>query len=185
MKSAEHTSLPSSKIIGKRVENKAGVKIGQIKDLIFSQSEGQITSLVISSGVSLNPAESYVVFPFASLVARYDDGVSLILDTDQQKMETAPLLKNIASHQALPENLFANKSGCFIIDDMQFRHLQLHGHFTGIWGDAAPEGSMNTSNAYSANPDHKDSDAHRGPFPARDDAEGNLVEDGTKDRPMP
>ena len=175
MKSVSNASLPSSKIIGKKVENKAGVKIGQVKDLIVSQSETQITSLVISSGFTLNPVESYVVFPFTSLETLYNEEVLLILDTDKQKMESAPHLKDIASQQAIPENLFANKSGCFIIDDMQLRHLQLHGHFNGIWGDAAPEGSMNTSHAYSANPDHKDSDAHRGPFPARDDAEGNLA----------
>jgi len=73
MKSVSNASLPSSKIIGKKVENKAGVKIGQVKDLIVSQSETQITSLVISSGFTLNPVESYVLFPFASLETLYND----------------------------------------------------------------------------------------------------------------
>lgn len=182
MEALENTLISSSNLIGKQVRNIEGDKIGQIKDILIE--EGEIMSIIITSGFSLNPVETYVVVPFHNLAKRYEDGLQLILDSDQRKMESAPKLENIASQQAVPDNLFVNNSECFIIDDMQLRHLQLHGHFGGTWGDAAPEGSMNTSNAYSSNPDHKDSDAHRGPFPVRD-SEGNIVEDGTKDRPMP
>lgn len=81
--------LTASSIIGERVENKAGEKLGKIKDIMLNVNSGAIEYFVIEFGGFLGIGEKFFAIPFNLLTIDPEKQV-YIFDQPREMLEKAP-----------------------------------------------------------------------------------------------
>jgi sporulation protein YlmC with PRC-barrel domain len=89
--STGHTAaIRASKVIGTKVQNAAGKKLGQVEDVILDKESNNIMFAVVSFGGFLGMGEKYHPLPWASL--DYDENQdSYVLDYSKEQLEAAPV----------------------------------------------------------------------------------------------
>lgn len=80
-------------VIGVKVKNHAGEKLGEIKKLVLDKITGQVCYVTLSVGGFLGMGEKYVAVPWKAL--NYDKNQnSFVLNVDKSKLENAEGLAN-------------------------------------------------------------------------------------------
>ena len=78
----------ASKILGTRVRNRQGEKIGDIKDLLLD-ANGHVAYAVVSTGGFLGVADRLHAIPWAAL-QKSGEGRGFVLDIDRARLGKAP-----------------------------------------------------------------------------------------------
>jgi sporulation protein YlmC with PRC-barrel domain len=88
--STGHTSaIPATKVLGTRVQDRAGNKIGEVKDVILDKQSPHIMFAVLSFGGFLGVGEKYHPIPWAAL--DYDeDANSYVVPFSREQLQAAP-----------------------------------------------------------------------------------------------
>jgi sporulation protein YlmC with PRC-barrel domain len=88
--SSGHTSaIRATKVLGTRVEDPAGHKIGEVKDVILDKESNRILFAVLSFGGFLGMAEKYHPLPWAAL--DYDEAQnSYVVSYSKEQLQAAP-----------------------------------------------------------------------------------------------
>jgi sporulation protein YlmC with PRC-barrel domain len=88
--SSGHTSaVRVSKVLGTKVQNPAGQKIGQVEDVILDKQSNHIMFAVLSFGGFLGVGEKYYPVPWSSL--DYDENHnSYVVEYTKEQLEGAP-----------------------------------------------------------------------------------------------
>ncbi len=81
--------LTATSIIGDKVENTKGEKIGNIKDIMLNVHDGSVEYLVIEFGGFLGIGEKLFAVPFSALRLNSKKR-DFILDVEKKFLETAP-----------------------------------------------------------------------------------------------
>jgi sporulation protein YlmC with PRC-barrel domain len=85
-----HTSaIRATKVLGTKVQNPAGQKIGEIKDVILDKQSNHIMFAVLSFGGFLGMAEKYHPVPWASLDYDEDDN-AYVVNYSKEQLQAAP-----------------------------------------------------------------------------------------------
>ena len=71
MSSGRTSAIQVSKVLGTKVRDPAGEKIGEVKDVVVDKESNRIMFAVLSFGGFLGMAEKYHPLPWASL--KYDE----------------------------------------------------------------------------------------------------------------
>jgi sporulation protein YlmC with PRC-barrel domain len=88
--SSGHTSaIRATKVLGTKVQNPAGQKIGEIKDVILDKQSNHIMFAVLSFGGFLGMAEKYHPVPWASLDYDEDDN-AYVVNYSKEQLQAAP-----------------------------------------------------------------------------------------------
>jgi sporulation protein YlmC with PRC-barrel domain len=80
--------LRSTKMIGTKVKNAKGEKIGEVDDLVIDKGEGVVAYGILSFGGFLGIGEKLFAIPYGSLTRSGDDAV--IVDLTKEQLESAP-----------------------------------------------------------------------------------------------
>lgn len=81
--------LTASTLIGEKVINGAGERIGEVNNIMIDVNEGKIQYLVIECGGFLGIGEKFFAIPYAAL--SIDTGEhAFVLDQDKETLENAP-----------------------------------------------------------------------------------------------
>src|SRR5580700_466209 len=88
--STGHTSaIRAKKVIGTKVKDRQGKKIGEIEDIVLDKQSNNIMFAVVSFGGFLGMAEKYHPLPWATL--DYDESDSgYIVDFTEEQLRSAP-----------------------------------------------------------------------------------------------
>jgi sporulation protein YlmC with PRC-barrel domain len=88
--SSGHTSaIRATKVLGTRVEDPTGQKIGEVKDVILDKESNRILFAVLSFGGFLGMAEKYHPLPWAAL--DYDEAQSsYVVNYSKEQLQAAP-----------------------------------------------------------------------------------------------
>jgi sporulation protein YlmC with PRC-barrel domain len=88
--STGHTlAIRASKVIGTKVQDPAGKKIGQVEDVILDKESNNVLFAVVSFGGFLGMGEKYHPLPWVSL--DYDESQgSYVVDYTKEELEGAP-----------------------------------------------------------------------------------------------
>ena len=88
--SSGHTSaIRAKKVLGTKVEDRSGKKIGEVEDVILEKEDNTILFAVVSFGGFLGIAEKYHPVPWASL--DYDEQRnSYVVDFTKEQLQAAP-----------------------------------------------------------------------------------------------
>ena len=81
-------TLRMSTLIGMDVRNRAGDKLGEVKDAIVNTTTGEVQYIVLSSGGVLGIGDRLFAMPLSQ--ARPDDKGRLVVDVDKKRLESAP-----------------------------------------------------------------------------------------------
>lgn len=89
--SSGHTSaIRVSKVLGTKVQNPAGQKIGKVEDVILDKESNNIMFAVLSFGGFVGVGEKYYPVPWA--VLDYDEGQNAyVVDYTKEQLEGAPV----------------------------------------------------------------------------------------------
>jgi len=84
----------ASQLIGRKVENAQGEKLGKIEDIVLDESDGSIAYAVLSFGGFLGMGDKLFAIPFTSLEHKMDkdadDDAPLVLNVDKEVLKKAP-----------------------------------------------------------------------------------------------
>jgi len=88
--SSGHTSaIRAKKVLGTKVEDRTGKKIGEVEDVILEKEDNTILFAVVSFGGFLGIAEKYHPVPWGSL--DYDEERnSYVVDFTKEQLQAAP-----------------------------------------------------------------------------------------------
>ncbi|MDB5274577.1 MAG: PRC-barrel domain containing protein [Chitinophagaceae bacterium] len=81
--------LTATSVIGDKVENTKGERIGKIKDIMLNIKEGTIEYVVIEFGGFLGMGEKLFAVPFSALKL-HQKNEDFVLDVDKEFMEKTP-----------------------------------------------------------------------------------------------
>jgi sporulation protein YlmC with PRC-barrel domain len=81
-----------SKLIGMRIHNPAGQRLGTIKDVIFDTNTGRVHYAVLSLGGAMGIKEKLFAVPLSKL--RPDEKGKFVLAVDKKQLETAPAFES-------------------------------------------------------------------------------------------
>jgi sporulation protein YlmC with PRC-barrel domain len=81
--------LSATELIGDKVVNRVGEKLGQIEELMLDVEKGRVAYAVLSFGGFLGMGDKHFAIPFEALKLDADHD-SFILDVDQEKLKMAP-----------------------------------------------------------------------------------------------
>jgi hypothetical protein len=81
--------LTATSIIGDKVENKHGEKVGKIKDIMLNIQEGKIQYIIMEFGGFLGMGEKLFAIPFYAFKVN-PDKKDFILDIEKEFLEKAP-----------------------------------------------------------------------------------------------
>ena len=81
--------LTASSIIGDKVENKAGEKLGKIKDIMLNVNSGAMEYFIVEFGGFLGIGEKFFAIPFNLLTVDPEKQV-YIFDQPREMLEKAP-----------------------------------------------------------------------------------------------
>jgi len=87
--SGHTTAIRAKKVLGTKVTDTSGNKIGQIEDVILDKSSNSILFAVVGFGGFLGMAEKYHPIPWASLDYDPAEGAYVVSYTKEQ-LEAAP-----------------------------------------------------------------------------------------------
>lgn len=85
-----HTSaIRATKVVGTKVQDTSGRKIGQVEDIILDKQSNRIMFAVLSFGGFLGMAEKYHPLPWASLT--YDENQNAyVVNYSKDQLQAAP-----------------------------------------------------------------------------------------------
>lgn len=81
--------LKASSLIGKKVQNTEGKKLGTIRDLVIDPENGDIQYAVLDFGGFLGVGDKYFAVPWEALQLT-DDHKAVILDVSKKDLKHAP-----------------------------------------------------------------------------------------------
>ena len=81
--------LKASSLIGKRVQDADGKKLGSIKDLVIDPSEGEVQYAVLDFGGFLGVGDKYFAVPWEALQLT-EDQKAVVLDVRKKDLKQAP-----------------------------------------------------------------------------------------------
>lgn len=81
--------LKASSLIGKKVQNTEGKKLGNIRDLVIDPENGDIQYAVLDFGGFLGVGDKYFAVPWEALQLT-DDHKAVILDVSKKDLKQAP-----------------------------------------------------------------------------------------------
>lgn len=81
--------LKASSLIGKKVQNTEGKKLGNIRDLVIDPENGDIQYAVLDFGGFLGVGDKYFAVPWEALQLT-DDHKAVILDVSKKDLKHAP-----------------------------------------------------------------------------------------------
>jgi sporulation protein YlmC with PRC-barrel domain len=88
--STGHTSaIRATKVLGTKVQNASGQKIGDVEDIILDKQSNRIMFAVVSFGGFLGMAEKYHPVPWASLDYDEDEN-AYVVDYTKEQLQAAP-----------------------------------------------------------------------------------------------
>jgi sporulation protein YlmC with PRC-barrel domain len=83
------TVLKASSLIGKKVQDTEGKKLGDIKDLVIDPADGDIQYAVLDFGGFLGLGDKYFAVPWDALQLT-DDQKAVVLDVRKKDLKQAP-----------------------------------------------------------------------------------------------
>lgn len=88
---APRATARASSLVGMNVKNSQGENLGEVKDVVFDISKGQINYLAVSFGGFLGVGEKLFAVPFKSFDSAKDgNSYHLVLNIDKATLEKAP-----------------------------------------------------------------------------------------------
>ena len=81
--------LQATKVIGTKVYNRAGERLGSLRDLVIDFEEGHVAYAVLSFGGLLGTGDKLFAIPWEALILNPKDQ-SFLLDVDKEVLKEAP-----------------------------------------------------------------------------------------------
>jgi sporulation protein YlmC with PRC-barrel domain len=81
--------MKASSVIGKKVQNEEGKRLGSIKDLVINPEEGDINYAVLEFGGLMGMGDKYFAVPWEALQLS-DNKEFFILNVNKKDLKTAP-----------------------------------------------------------------------------------------------
>lgn len=80
----------ASEMIGTQVENPQGEDLGKIEEIVIDPIDDTVAYAVLSFGGFLGLGEKYFAIPWNALQHKGEDGETVVLDVDKERLENAP-----------------------------------------------------------------------------------------------
>lgn len=80
----------ASEMIGTQVENLQGESLGKIEEIVIDPIDDTVAYAVLSFGGFLGLGERYFAIPWNALQHKGEDGETVVLDVDKERLENAP-----------------------------------------------------------------------------------------------
>jgi sporulation protein YlmC with PRC-barrel domain/Cu/Ag efflux protein CusF len=77
-------------MIGTEVENPQGENLGKIEEIVIDPTDNTVAYAVLSFGGFLGLGEKYFAVPWNALQPKGEDGETVVLDVDKERLENAP-----------------------------------------------------------------------------------------------
>lgn len=80
----------ASQMIGTEVDNPQGENLGKIEEIVIDPADNRVAYAVLSFGGFLGLGEKYFAIPWNALQHKGEDGETMVLDVDKERLENAP-----------------------------------------------------------------------------------------------